>query len=412
MTKINNGGKNGMKAMRILAALLALALMGVPAAMAEADRAPMYTLTEQYGFKFGAALSLFDLRNPPMLDMVTGDFNSVTPTNELKAYSLLDERASRAAADGMPVMNYTAADAMLTWAQAHDIAVRGHTLVWDAYMCDWFFREGYDVSKPYANSDTVRARTRYYIDAVLTHFETAFPGLIYCWDVVNEAVGDSAGEYVDGDARHLRISRGGGPNLFRECLGDDYVEFAFLCARDSAERLGSGVKLYYNDYDAYFPEKAAAILALADSVNRYATGDDGAPRRLLDGIGMQGYIGGYGVQEGCLEQSHIGMIRDAILGYAAAGLEVQITEMAVRNFDPDQAERHAQFYADLFEMFTELCENGVNPLVAVTVWGLTDNPGLPKDNYVYRLNSPWGGLFTEKYAVKDAYRRVYEVLSK
>ena len=401
-----------MKLTRILAMLLALLLTGIPAALAEEEFAPMYTLTENYGFKLGAALSFYDLRNPPMLDMVSGNINSITPTNELKAYSLLDERASRAASDGMPVMNYTAADAMLTWAQAHGIAVRGHVLVWDAYMCDWFFREGYDPSKPYADSDTVRERTRYYIDAVLTHFETAFPGLIYCWDVVNEAVGDSAGEYVAGDPRHLRTTRGGSPNLFRECLGDDYVEFAFLCARDSVERLGSDLKLYYNDYNAYFPDKAAAMLALADSVNHYATDANGAPRKLLDGIGMQGYIGGYGVQEGCLEQSHIGMIRDAILGYANAGLEVQITEMAVRNFDPEQAERHAAFYADLFRMFTELYQDGKNPLVAVSIWGLTDNPGLPTDNYVYRLNSPWGGLFTEKYAIKDSYRRVYEVLSE
>ena len=346
-----------------------------------------------------------------MLEMVSRHFDSVTPTNEMKAYSLLDERASRAAADGMPVMNYGPADAMLAWAQEHGIAVRGHTLVWDAYMCDWFFREGYDPSKPYADSETVRARTRCYIERVVTHFETEFPGLVYCWDVVNEAVGDSEGEYEAGDPRHLRTVRGGTPNLFREHLGDDYVAFAFLCARDAVERLGADVRLYYNDYNAYFPEKAAAILSLADSVNHYADGADGEPRRLLDGIGMQGYIGGYGVQEGCLEQSHIGMIRDAILGYAGAGLEVQITEMAVRNFDPEQAGRHAEFYADLFRMLAGLRVDGENPLAAVSIWGLTDNPGLPKDNYVYRLNSPYGGLFTQDYAYKDAFRRVWAALA-
>ena len=120
----------------------------------------------------------------------------------------------------------------------------------------------------------------------------------------------------------------------------------------------------------------------------------------------------YGQQQGCLEEGQLEMIRQAILNYAEAGCEVQITEMAVRNFDPEQAERHAAFYADLFRMFTELYQDGKNPLVAVSIWGLTDNPGLPTDNYVYRLNSPWGGLFTEKYAIKDSYRRVYEVLSE
>ena len=65
----------------------------------------------------------------------------------------------------------------------------------------------------------------------------------------------------------------------------------------------------------------------------------------MDGIGMQGYIGGYGVQEGCLEQSHIGMIRQAIEGYAAMGLEVQITEMAVRNFDTSRPTSTRRFTA-------------------------------------------------------------------
>ena len=73
-----------MKLKRVLAMLLALLLAGIPAALAEEEYAPMYTLTENYGFKLGAALSFYDLRNPPMLNMVSGNFNSITPTNELK----------------------------------------------------------------------------------------------------------------------------------------------------------------------------------------------------------------------------------------------------------------------------------------------------------------------------------------
>ena len=41
-----------------------------------------------------------------------------------------------------------------------------------------------------------------YITQVVTHFEETFPGVVYCWDVVNEAVGDNAGEYKPADARH------------------------------------------------------------------------------------------------------------------------------------------------------------------------------------------------------------------
>ena len=395
---------------RLFALFLCLTLLAGSVAVAEETYDSLYTLAEPHGFKLGAPLSFTQLRDESYLALVKRHFNSITATNEMKAYSLLDERASKAAEDGMPVMNYWAADQMVGWAQENGIGVRGHVLVWDAYMCDWFFREGYDTARPYADPETVRARTEYYITEVVTHFEQTFPGVVYCWDVVNEAVGDSAGEYAADDPRHLRTMRNGGINLFQKYMGDDYVELAFLYARNAVDALGADIRLYYNDYNAYFADKAAAILNLARSVNGFAQDENGNPRKLMDGIGMQGYIGGYGVQQGCLEDSHLDMIRSAILGYAAEGLEVQITEMAVRNFDPEQADRHAEYYRKLFQVFTGLNAADGNPLNAVSIWGLTDCPNEPKGTYVYNLNSPYGGLVTEKYEYKDAFVKVYELL--
>ena len=394
---------------RIIAAILTLSLLLAFGAAAAEEQVPMYELSAKYGFKLGAPLSFWDLQNKNCLTVIKANFNSITTTNEMKAYSLLDQNASKANADGMPAMNYFQADAMVGWAQENGIGVRGHVLVWDAYMSDWFFREGYDSAKPYADSETIRARTKYYIHEVMTHFETQFPGVVYCWDVVNEAVADGPDEYAEGDPRHLRTLRSGTANLFRELLGDDYVPFAFQCAYETREELGADIRLYYNDYNAYFPEKAQAILTLMETVNTYAKDANGEYIRLADGIGMQGYIGGYGTQEGCMVPEHIDWIRDAILGYAAAGFEVQITEMAVRNFEKDQADRHVQYYADLFRMFTGLCTEEGNPLCAVSIWGLLDNPYA--QGYVYNLNSPYGGLYTERYARKDEWHAVYAVLA-
>ena len=395
---------------KIIALLLPLVLLLCAAAHAETEPEGLYTLAARHGFRLGSCLSFSQMKDQNYLDVLKAHFNSVTMTNEMKAYTLLDERASRAAADGMPVMNYAMADAMVGWARNNGIAVRGHTLVWDAYMCDWYFHEGYDTKKPYADQDTIRARTEYYIHEVITHFEEKFPGTVYCWDVVNEAVADSAGEYAPGDARHLRLIRSGADNLFQKYMGDDYVALAFLYARDTVDQLGADIELYYNDYNAFFPDKAAAILALADSVNTYVTDDNGGYRRLMDGIGMQGYIGGYGTQQGCLEEGYLDMIRGAILGYAENGLKVQITEMAVRNFEKDQAKKHAEYYAKLFRVFTELNGPEGNPLNCVAIWALTDNPAVPKGNYVYNLNSPYGGLLDEKLAYKDAFYLVEQVL--
>ncbi|MBR4082163.1 MAG: endo-1,4-beta-xylanase [Clostridia bacterium] len=396
---------------RISALLLAatMLLTGIPA-LAEDGR--LFEMTEKYGFKSGGCMSYYQLRDQKYLEMLKKHFNSVTMTNEMKAYSLLDQRASQKAEDGMPRMNYKQADAMVGWAQANGLGVRGHVLVWDAYMCDWFFREDYDTRKPYADQETIRKRTEYYITEVVTHFEQKFPGVVYCWDVVNEAVGDSLTEWLPGDPRHLRTKRSGGDNLFYQYMGEDYVEYAFLYARNAVDALGADIKLYYNDYNAYFTDKGSAIKEMVRSINSFATNPDGTPRKLLDGVGMQGYIGGYGTQNGCMVHSHLGMIKSAIQGYAALGVDVQITEMAVRNFDPNAIEQHKEFYTNLYKVFRSLYQDGHNPLSCVAVWGMVDTPNEKPGSYSYAMNGTHSGLFTEKWDEKPVLHSIIDMLGE
>ena len=400
----------------LLVCVLALCLLPVlsvaePVGKASDEYDPLFTLAEPYGFKLGGCFSYGDLNRPAYLAFLSRHFNSLTCTNETKAYSLLDQAASKKSEDGMPRMNYLQADRMLTYARAHNIGVRGHVLVWDAYMTPWFFHQGYDVKNPVADQKTMRARLASYIEQVMTHFEENFPGVIYCWDVVNEAIGDSAADSKAGDPRRLRTSRGGAPNVFLDYVGDDYVEYSFLCARNTAEKLGADITLFYNDYNMFQPEKRAAALKLAESVNNYATDAEGNPRKLIDGIGMQGYLGGYGVQSGCLDPKLIRSVADSIALYQSHGLEVQLTEMAVRNYELEKAPEHAAFYADLFrEAFMKANTAENRPLTAVCIWGVTDCPQLPHDNYSWKLNSPYGGLITEKYEIKTAFDAVYHAL--
>ena len=377
------------------------------------DYVSLDSLAREHGFVMGASYNYNQCKsNPAYMDLVKTHFSSITCTNETKAYSLLDQKASKAAKDGMPVMNYYQADKMIQWAQDNGMKVRGHVLVWDAYMCDWFFREGYDSKKPYADQETMRARTKYYIEQVITHFEEKFPGVIYCWDVVNEAIGDNAKEWDSKDERHLRTIRSGVDNLFKTHVGDDYVEFSFLCAKDTVEKLGADIKLFYNDYNMFFSDKRSAAIALARSINTYAKDENGNYRKLIDGMGMQGYIGGYGKQQDCLEDSHITRIEASIRLYAKEGLEVHITEMAVRNFQNDEATvaLHADFYGRLFEMFKKVNSGDEKPLTCVAIWGMTDAP--TATGYNYNLISPYGGLVTEKYQIKTSFDTVHSVMSK
>ena len=95
-------------------------------------------------------------------------------------------------------------------------------------------------------------------------------------------------------------------------------------------------------------------------------------------------------------------------------------QVALRHFNPtngygydDQGrDTLERIYAKLFRMFMDLNGQDGNPLNCVAIWALTDNPNVPKGNYVYNLNSPYGGLVDEKLNYKDAFIRVYETLKQ
>ena len=362
---------------------------------------PLAKLAAQHGFKLGTVVNYTNVTtNDNYKNLVKYHFNSLTAGNEFKAYSLLDQAKSAKSKDGMPVMNYDKADTIISFAKENGIQMRGHVLVWHAYMCDWFFREGYDTGKKYVSKAVMQKRLQYYIKEVITHFEKKYPGVIYCWDVVNEAVAD---QNVGNDNRNLRKD-----NQFYKILGSDYVEQSFLYAKNTVDELGAD---------------------LVKSINSYAKDAKGNTRKLCDGVGMQGYIGGYGTQNGCMNEQNISDIKKSIETYAALGCEVQVTEMAVRNYMGTAAmkKKHAAFYKKLFQMFVDVNEISAKctgksdeeikkleesrPLKAVSIWGWQDDPSLDESSYGYSMNGPYCGLFTELYAVKDSFKNVYEVLA-
>ena len=62
---------------------------------------------------------------------------------------------------------------------------------------------------------------------------------------------------------------------------------------------------------------------------------------------------------------------------------------------------------------TYQASNGIGMGLAVTnitIWGLIDQPFLAKDNYSYRQNGPYCGLFDERMNYKESFDLVYEEL--
>ena len=397
--------------MMMMMMMSAAALADVSTRGAEEYSPALRELAEKAGFKIGICLSPNQLRDKAYLDLLATQFNTTTCTNETKAYSLLDQAASKKSEDGMPRMNYRQADQMIAWAQENGIGVRGHVLTWDAYMTDWFFHEDYDSNKPVASREVLLARLESYITQVVTHFETEFPGVIYCWDVVNEAMGDNPSEYAAGDPKHIRTVRSGQPNLFYEYIGADYVEYSFLYARNAAEALNADIHLFYNDYNMLYPDKRNTAKALVESINSFAVDEEGNYRKLIDGIGMQGYMGGYGEQNGCLSDDLITNTKASIKAFADLGMEVHITEMALRNYEEEHIADHAVFYGKMFDMLGKINEElGQNVLTSVTIWGVRDETPNPWNTYSWKLNGTLGGILTEKGEIKTSFDAMYDAL--
>ena len=358
-------------------------------------------LSSKYAYKFGTCISIDTVQNTAYQEMVKKDYNTITATNEFKAYSLLSQVQSMKA--NKPMMNYERADMIAEFAQANGIGIRGHVLVWDAYMKDWFFREGFRKDGAVVSKEVMEERLRSYITDVITHFETKYPGVVYCWDVVNEAVADGANEWVQGNSYHLRKTRGGAKNMFYETLGEDYVLFAFKCARETVNSLGADIKLFYNDYSTFYANKRGAICRLIKYLNK--------DEKLCDGVGMQGYIGGYGRQEGCLNAKDLVQIKQTIKMYSDLGVEVQLTEVAVRNYKNDEStmKKHALFCAKLIYAVQEAVLEGAN-FTGLTIWGIKDNPQLKERDYSYKMNGPYCGLYDNDLQPKESYYEVYNAL--
>ena len=78
---------------RFLSAVLALVLCLMPvlssaelAGTVSSDYEPLYQFAEPYGFKLGGAFGYWDMRNTAFMGFLNDHFNSLTCTNETKAY--------------------------------------------------------------------------------------------------------------------------------------------------------------------------------------------------------------------------------------------------------------------------------------------------------------------------------------
>ena len=303
----------------------------------------------------GSTLENLTTYDEDYMAMVKKHFNSVTLSNLMKSCYILQQKASQESVDGMPVLDFSTIDDTLQWCMDNGIKMRGHTLVWHTQAPEWFFREGYKDNGKYVDKETMLARMESYIKQMLEHVQTNYPGVIYCWDVVNEAVDPGSGDKESGFL--CRTEFDGGPNPWYETIGPEYVEAAFRFARQYAD---PEVKLIYNDFNTYETIKRNAIYALCEDLKS---------KGLIDGIGMQGYWG--------IDYPNITAITSAITIYSRLDLEIQITELSVGVDEetPEEFEKQAKRYRNIFLNLKALDTQGGGNcnITSVTFFGLKDH---------------------------------------
>ena len=342
------------------------------------------SLKEVYGpyFKMGVALPGWALSDPRTLENMSKEYHTFTCENEMKPEGFLDREENLRdpkAHDRSPAVHLSQRiRGMLDFAKENNFLVRGHTLVWHGQTPRWFFSKNYEDSweAPLADRETMLARMECYIRSVVQMVEHEYPGIVYAWDVVNEAVND-------GDLRK---------SLWTETVGEDFFMYAFRYAR---KYCAQGVSLFYNDYTTYEAWKRDIIM---EKILKPLMAE-----KLVDGMGMQSHL--------LMNDPAMEEYEKTVEIYGATGLELNITELDIHNADPSEASMDAlaERYEQLFTILLRVKKSGIANVTNVTLWGLHDDASWLTG---FRREKSYPLLFEKDFTPKKAYYAVIGVPEK
>jgi len=320
-------------------------------------------------FPIGVAVSPQALQDPAESALILRQFNSLTPENDMKMGPIHPEENR---------YNWGPADAIVSYAQAHRLRVRGHALCWHEQTPPWLFKDaaGQAVSK-----DVLFKRLHDHIDAVVKRYK----GKIYAWDVVNEAIADDSTQF-------LRNSE------WLQICGPEFIAEAFRYAHAADPQ----AVLFYNDYNTERPEKRKRIYKLLKQLKE--------AKVPIHGVGLQGH---WSLQEPTEQE-----LRTAIERFASLGLKVQITELDVsiypweknkrakRSGESDaytaEAERRQ---AAQYKMFFRVFRDYRDVLTGITFWNISDKYTW-LDTYPVPGRKNYPLLFDQQQKPKKAYWEV------
>lgn len=289
--------------------------------------APLKERGARRGIVFGAAVRRSALENDrAYANAVARECAVLSPEVEMKWGVVEKIRGER---------DYSAADWLVSFAQRHGIAFRGHAAAWHGNLPPWA-------------KDALRtAEGKTIFDAHVRDIVSHFKGRLTDWDVVNEAI-------FPGN----RLPGGFGNTILYQQFGRSYVIDPFFIARQSDPK----ALLFYNDANLYYDDhdheaRRRAVLALLQWLKK-----EKAP---VDGLGIQGHLDANGPK---FSPAYRAFLKDV----ADLGLKIMITELDVndRFVGPDTNERD-RAVADHAKAFLEMTLDE-RAVTGVITWGLSD----------------------------------------
>jgi endo-1,4-beta-xylanase len=311
------------------------------------------------GRPIGVALAADLLASDAAYRQAALEFNYVTPENEMKWDATEPTRNN---------FTFTQGDAIVDFAVANDMLVKGHTLLWHNQLPSWLTS---------INSATdLRDAMVNHIQGVMNYYKDNYPGVVIAWDVVNEAYED------DGALRDSVWSR---------VIGYEFIEEAFQAAR----AVDPSIKLYYNDHDieSDYDKTEGVYQMVADLKARNVP---------IDGVGMQMHT------RNREEDPPLDEFVSNLKRFIDLGVEVVLSEMDVRLCEDGTFEQQASRYHDIVAACLEEPK-----CTAITFWGISD-----KDSFLNARTdlacqgngTPRPLLWDDNYMKKPAYDAVMDAL--
>jgi endo-1,4-beta-xylanase len=297
-----------------------------PSIVSDTDRG-LRDIAARRGILYGSAAATYELKDPAFAAALAREAAIIVAEYEMK-------RSDIETAPG--VYDFSACDALLRYARANNMVLRGHTLVWHAKVPTWMDDA---LTQPHAERQLTD-----YITAVMTRYR----GKLHSWDVVNEAI-----KPEDGRSDNFRNT------IWLKRFGPSYIDLAYHTARAA----DPDALLVYNDWGfelgapANDRFRAATLNFLEGALSR------GVP---IQALGMQGHLFAYGVQ---VDQRKLATFCEQV---RAMGLKILVTEHDVDDSGgPLDIGQRDTTVADASRRFLDvmLAEPA---LTAVLTWGLSD----------------------------------------